>query len=566
MRIRKIKFENHPVLGTLELDFTDKQGKTVNTIIIAGENGVGKSLILNTIFEFSNHVLDSQKRNEKRMFEIEFDDGEIDVFKNNDNFKQNFTKQIRSNIMIVIFDYNIIGNWGQIIISAMTVDGENINIYGSLFNDGENKKSLKTMFSDVEINFTPKVINTVTSKNIDRMNIQSEKSNDNLASDITQLLIDIQSLDALSLTEWARKNIGAQIDPTQIDVRMKRFTTAFEFMFPSKKYKRIETINDQKKIIFEESGREMGIENLSSGEKQIVFRGSFLLKDKESSKGAAILIDEPEISLHPSWQLKVLSFFKKLFTNNEGKQTSQIIIATHSPFIIHNANRNEDKVIVLQKDETGKVVVSRNPKFYAWSPEELVREAFNVSQIFNVEKATIFVEGETDEAYFKKCIELFQHTNDKIEFKWIGRINENGGAENTGDTALNQARMFFLANMQSLKGKTVLLYDSDTKKPEETFGLLFIRKMVINEQNNLFKIGVENLLTLPVDLDKDQFYKQKAKIDEYGAESIIRELDKTHLCSYVCNEFEVAIQKEILKKVNKEVDRLILELGAGEHE
>jgi len=54
----------------------------------------------------------------------------------------------------------------------------------------------------------------------------------------------------------------------------------------------------------------MSISQLSSGEKQIVFRGSFLLKDKESSKGALILIDEPEISLHPNWQLKVLSFFK----------------------------------------------------------------------------------------------------------------------------------------------------------------------------------------------------------------------------------------------------------------
>ncbi|GHV82446.1 hypothetical protein AGMMS49991_10040 [Spirochaetia bacterium] len=562
MRIRKIKFENHPVLGTLELDFTDKQGKTVNTIIIAGENGVGKSLILNSIFEFSNYTFDSRKRNEKSSFEIEFNDREIDIFQYNNNFKQYFTKPIRANILNVDINNNINDNWSQRVISAITTDGEDVKIPGQFFTDGENKKPLKTIFSDVEINFTPNAINSVTSKNIDIADIQSEKSNSNLASDITQLLIDIQSIDALEFNDWARKNTGTLIDPGKIDIRMRRFTSAFEFMFPTKRYNRIDTIDNHKKVIFEENGKEMGIENLSSGEKQIVFRGSFLLQNKESSKCAVILIDEPEISLHPSWQLKILNFFKKLFTNNAGEQTSQIIIATHSPFIIHNANRNEDKVVVLQKDVSGKVVVSNAPKFYAWSPEKLIQEAFNVSQIFNTEKNIVFVEGETDEEYLKKSFEIFQH-QEKVEFKWIGRINENGSAENTGDTALNQAGMFFRANPQILKTKTILFYDSDTMKPDETFGLLLIRRMSINDENYLFEIGIENLLTLPVDFDKNRFYKEKVKKDRYGAETITKKLDKTLLCSYICNELQVDIQKEILKKINEEIKRLVLELGVG---
>jgi len=48
-------------------------------------------------------------------------------------------------------------------------------------------------------------------------------------------------------------------------------------MFPKKKHRRIENTEGNKEIIFEEGGREMNIEKLSSGEKQIVFRGSFLL-------------------------------------------------------------------------------------------------------------------------------------------------------------------------------------------------------------------------------------------------------------------------------------------------
>ena len=258
-------------------------------------------------------------------------------------------------------------------------------------------------------------------------------------------------------------------------------------MFPLKRYKRIENKDNKKEIIFEENGKEMSISKLSSGEKQIVFRGSFLLKDKESSKGALILIDEPEISLHPNWQLKVLSFFKKLFTNNSGEQTSQIIISTHSPFIIHNANRNDDKVIILRKDITGKTVIPNEAKFFGWSNEKLVQEAFNINHFLTENKTTIFLEGETDEKYYNKCLEVFNKTHLPLEFKWIGRINEKGNAENTGDTALNQAKTFF-RNMEQIKSKIVLFYDSDTNKPEENIENLFIRKMKVNDENITFKI------------------------------------------------------------------------------
>ena len=338
MKIRKIEFTNHPIFDDLKLDFTDANGKTINTIIIAGENGVGKSLLLNTIFEFSNLNLVSDKRDEKRKFEIELSNEEIQKLKVGQHSKQYFTTNYKDNIFIISIDYNIIDNWNQIDIRGKTETGLSPTIVGYLFSQSDTNGILKTIFSDVEINFTPKQITTVTSTNLDRTDLKSQRSNSNLATEITQLLIDVQSLDALEFTEWARNNTGQPIDNDKIDIRIKRFTSAYDFMFPLKRYKRIENKDNKKEIIFEENGKEMSISKLSSGEKQIVFRGSFLLKDKESSKGALILIDEPEISLHPNWQLKVLSFFKKLFTNSSGEQTSQIIISTHSPFIIHNAN------------------------------------------------------------------------------------------------------------------------------------------------------------------------------------------------------------------------------------
>lgn len=557
MKIRKIEFTNHPIFDDLKLDFTDANGKTINTIIIAGENGVGKSLLLNTIFEFSNFNLVSDKRDEKRKFEIELSNEEIQKLKVGQHSKQYFTTNYKDNIFIISIDYNIIDNWNQIDIRGKTETGLSPTIVGHLFSQSDTNGILKTIFSDVEINFTPKQITTVTSTNLDRTDLKSQRSNSNLATEITQLLIDVQSLDALEFTEWARNNTGQPIDNDKIDIRIKRFTSAYDFMFPLKRYKRIENKDNKKEIIFEENGKEMSISKLSSGEKQIVFRGSFLLKDKESSKGALILIDEPEISLHPNWQLKVLSFFKKLFTNNSGEQTSQIIISTHSPFIIHNANRNDDKVIILQKDLAGKTVVPNEAKFFGWSNEKLVQEAFNINHFLTANKTTVFLEGETDEKYYNKCLEVFNKTHLPIEFKWIGRINEKGNAENTGDTALNQAKTFFTANMEQIKSKIILFYDSDTNKPEEDIENLSIRKMKVNNENLTFKIGVENLITIDQNIDVPTFYKQRTKVDDYGAESIIRELDKTKLCTFICDTLDIEKQKVALKKIGNEIDRLL---------
>lgn len=52
--ITKIKWNNHEILGNLELDFTKADGSPYSTIILAGENGTGKTTILETLSTFLN--------------------------------------------------------------------------------------------------------------------------------------------------------------------------------------------------------------------------------------------------------------------------------------------------------------------------------------------------------------------------------------------------------------------------------------------------------------------------------------------------------------------------------
>lgn len=80
------------------------------------------------------------------------------------------------------------------------------------------------------------------------------------------------------------------------------------------------------------------IEQLSSGEKQLllILTTVFLQEEKPN----VLLMDEPEISLHISWQDRLISLVRTLNPN------CQLILTTHSPNIF--ANGWEDKIIFMQ--------------------------------------------------------------------------------------------------------------------------------------------------------------------------------------------------------------------------
>ena len=77
---------------------------------------------------------------------------------------------------------------------------------------------------------------------------------------------------------------------------------------------------------------------LSSGEKQLllILFTVFLQEEKPN----VLLMDEPEISLHISWQDRLISLIRQLNPH------CQLILTTHSPNIF--ANGWEDKIIFMQ--------------------------------------------------------------------------------------------------------------------------------------------------------------------------------------------------------------------------
>ncbi|WP_445180968.1 ATP-dependent nuclease [Pseudomonas sp. McL0111] len=110
----------------------------------------------------------------------------------------------------------------------------------------------------------------------------------------------------------------------------------------------------------------------------------------ECEPGSLIVLDEPEVSLHPGAQLKLMEFlFGQCLEHKH-----QAFIGTHSKFIVDELPSNA--IILLQHDpSTGKIVAEQNIK---------PREAFFHLGLNTKNKKRIFVEDLLAAEIIKKCL------------------------------------------------------------------------------------------------------------------------------------------------------------------
>lgn len=567
MKIKSLTFQNHPILGNLNLNFCDPKGRPVDTIILAGANGTGKTTILNTLFFFIN-VKELTTNLKKGLLHI---GTSIDLEASPKFFEEFFRKgqfpqtgcsdTIRISIVDNKSDNDI---WKHIRISYFDTNGQEIisKNHPSIIAVGSIQSFFSALYNDVQINFTPKSIQHITASELDR-DYGSKRSSENMATEMAQLFVDIQSSDAQDLSSWVKDHPG-EAPPENIQrIRIKRFDQAFSTIFEDLSFYKVRNQDGKLDVCFRNHEAIVPIDRLSSGEKQIVFRGGFILKDSNLDKNPITFIDEPEISLHPDWQIKILDYYKQLLTNNLGEQVSQLFVVTHSPFIIHNDRRANDKVIVLYRDENGHINVQSKPEYYNYNSISIVRDAFSIdpSQIA-VPHPFVFLEGETDETYMKKAVELFG-ISIPVSVSWIGTY-VNNSPQNTGDSALSHAFNFLTANPSLCPKGAVLLYDSDTKQISKDVGNIHRRIMPTKESAVGIKIGIENMLALPSDFSLEHFIKISQYKDQYGIDNERRELDKVKLCQYICFQLSEDKQKNILSPLKENISIIESALKSAE--
>ena len=77
------------------------------------------------------------------------------------------------------------------------------------------------------------------------------------------------------------------------------------------------------------SGKEINIKNLSTGFKVFSII-KLLIQNNQLSENGTIILDEPEIHLHPEWQLK----FAELIVLLQKEFNMHILLTTHSPYFV----------------------------------------------------------------------------------------------------------------------------------------------------------------------------------------------------------------------------------------
>lgn len=265
------------------------------------------------------------------------------------------------------------------------------------------------------------------------------------------------------------------------------------------------------KIIFEDQSISHTREGIGDGYWSIFTIIDSLYDSKEEDM---VVIDEPELSLHPTFQKRVIKLLEQF------SKDRQIIITTHSPYFISlNAIINGGALIRTFKDENGNIKVgkldSMNQKFIKGlmtnlnNPHILGLEA---KELFFIEDNIIITEGQEDVVIFPKiCKELNVNLKASL-FSWGA-----GGAENISK----------VLNMLSNLGykKVTAIFDGD-KESEYTkclndypsYNILILFKDDIRDKKEInikAKIGVTDESGNIKEENKQKFLELLNKINEY---------------------------------------------------
>ena len=336
MKIKNLHIEEYNGLEKLDINF-ESEGKVLDLIVLAGINGSGKTRVLESI-RYWFEMFRSKAVN----VELFYEENEREVLKSLMNseglteIEKEMQKEIEytdclRNIKFYNYDYR----------------------HNKTENRNYNSKIISKSFEKLKI--FPKLIYVPTEINFEEI----KKAQTNLKKEYRFINIvdsyeikDIPSYIATRISKVANEEENL----TMGQVRKKVFAEIngiFEILELDVKLSEISKDENSMPIFTDSSGKKFGINELSSGEKQLFLR-TLAIKMLEP-ENSIIMIDEPELSLHPKWQQKIVDVYRKIGKNN------QIILATHSPHILGSVEK--ENIILLEKNENGIVKVKTGDEF-----------------------------------------------------------------------------------------------------------------------------------------------------------------------------------------------------------
>ena len=190
-------------------------------------------------------------------------------------------------------------------------------------------------------------------------------------------------------------------------------------------------------VIFEEADSKYSEALAGSGEVSVVTSVIRILK---SPKDGLILLDEPEVSLHPSAQKS----FRNLLLEKCYKDGCQVVLTTHSPFFLEDLPDAAIKTFYQDSNTRKQSVINRSSK-----DEAFIRIGSNRKR----DKKIVFVEDDLAKLLFDKAL---WEINESLSVIWEAKVHP-GGAE----TIKSNLLVDMIVHDADIK----ILLDGDKKRP-----------------------------------------------------------------------------------------------------
>lgn len=322
LKIQSLYIENFKAFKQFKMEFND------SLTVIVGQNGTGKTTIMEVIFNMLS--------------------GNIEYFNNYLDFSY-IECEIKIDDILDRLKYQKTNNQIEIFLNDKVISQEEL------------KNKYKIIYLPTESTFENKKLEGI--KKLEDKEDSIILDSKTMSDELKQFLLNQYFMDLSDFKNGEEKSA----------IRIDNFKRLYNNFFEDKEFVKINVENFEPIFRLKENGKEILIEDLSAGEKQIFFRGGSLLQNIKDN--TIVLIDEPEISLHPEWQQKILDFYKNINNDN------QFIFATHSPQIVSCCKREEIIVLIKEQD---KIIKKENIKeTYGLPNEQMLLSIFNVSTVRN---------------------------------------------------------------------------------------------------------------------------------------------------------------------------------------
>lgn len=351
------------------------------TTLILGENGVGKSFLLKSIIDIFCFLESARDSNRKRKPRYQYESFYIEYYLGDDVYSIHRISgsQIVAKKNGEDIDYKeVVLPQKVLAISFMVNDkfqftkDEDGGIYTY---HGVRSSTNSTYTSSIARNIIIDLIHCI------------EKGLSNQVMDIFSVL----QFDSTIEFQWKiDKRIDKEvIDLNNNDLQLSGKHPLSNWVYPT--------------IFFYKNGQRMPFDSCSSGEKHILFAYIGILS--RINDNTLILIDEPEISLHPEWQIRYVSTLSKLF---DKYKNCCFILASHSHYFVSELQGHSSTIVVLKKTMDSNTPNAEIIPFdtYSWSAENIIYNVFGIRTSRNFY-------FESDLSYLLTSLESFDGSDEK---------------------------------------------------------------------------------------------------------------------------------------------------------